>query len=607
MFQSHKLGMDWAFAYSSRVLGSVSLLGALTFAGCSNSVVGHSGTGSATALSGGNGNTSTHSANGAGGGGNANTGAGGATPGSGGSNPSVNLPPAGALGPIALRRLTTPEYENSVQRLLNVPAGSSSTFLPDDQSSGFKSMSVALRVPQAVAEQYQRAAKSLAAGVAANATTWAPCADPAGEAACAATFVRSFGQKAYRRPLSEEEVTFYGKLFADERARTTYAEGISIIVEMMLQSPHFLYKTEIGVGTGPDRQLTSYELASQISYLVTGNMPDDQLFSAALANSLGTGAGREAAVRRLLATPESTTWLRGFVLDWLGISKSVDAAKDATLFPTYDTGLHAAIVEESHRFIDAIFNEAGGSVVSLFNADWSYADGTMAAHYGVAGPTGATWQKVTLPAERLGILTQAAFLTGHSKTNDSFPITRGKILRTRVMCTAMPPPPAGIKIDPVPPSATLTTRERVAAHSTNPVCASCHTLIDPLGFGFENYDAVGAYRAAENGKPIDSSGEVKGIDPEVDGPFTNGVEFARRIASSNVLKNCVSREAFRWGIGRVSLDPVTDMTSPDYPKYLRDKSIIDTMETKMANTNADMRELLTALVSSDSYAFRSDN
>jgi len=586
--------------HSSAVVGVALLVGGL--AACSNSVQGSGrqrDTGNAANFTN-SGGSGSMLGNG--------TGANGSTsPSSGGGNGVVvSLPAAGALGPIAIRRLNTAEYENTVQKLLTVGAGTAATFLPDDQSSGFQNMAAALRVPQAVAEQYQRAAKSLAAGVATNATTVAPCADPAGEAACAEAYIRKFGEQAYRRPLSNEEVATYAKLFADERARATYAKGISIIVETMLQSPHFLYKTEFGTGAGVDRKLTPYELASQISYLATGSMPDEQLFAAAAADSLSTAAGREAQIRRLLPTAPATPWLRGFVLEWLGITKSVVATKDAVLFPTYDTGLQASIVEESHRFVDAIFNEGNGSVVSLFNADWSYADGTLASHYGVTGPTGAAWQKVAFTGERLGILTQAAFLTAHSKTNDSFPITRGKILRTRVMCTAMPPPPDNIKIDPVPVSTTLTTRERFAAHSANPVCATCHTLIDPLGFGFENYDAVGTYRAMENGKTIDSSGEVRGIDPEVDGPFANGVEFARRIATSKVLKNCVSREAFRWGIGRVSLDPVTDTASPDYPKYLRDKSIIDAMEAKMASSNADMRELLTGLVSSDSYPFRSD-
>jgi len=585
--------------HSLALVGVALLVGGL--AACTNSVQG-----SGRAPGAGNGNNAANSGGSGSMLGNGTGSAGTISPASGGSGVVVSLPPAGALGPIAIRRLNTVEYENTVQKLLTVGAGTAATFLPDDQSSGFQNMASALRVPQAVAEQYQRAAKSLAAGVATNARTVAPCADPAGEAACAETYIRTFGQQAYRRPLSNDEVATYAKLFADERARTTYADGIGIIVETMLQSPYFLYKTEFGTGTGLDRKLTPYELAAQISYLVTGNMPDDQLFAAAADDSLSTAAGREAQIRRLLPTATATPWLRGFVLEWLGITKSVVATKDAALFPTYDTGLHASIVEESRRFVDAIFNEGNGSVVSLFNADWSYADGTLASHYGVTGPTGAAWQKVTFSGERLGILTQAAFLTAHSKTNDSFPITRGKVLRTRVMCTAMPPPPPDIKIDPVPASATLTTRERFAAHSANPVCAACHTLIDPLGFGFENYDAVGTYRAMENGKTIDSSGEVRGIDPEVDGPFANGVEFARRIATSKVLKNCVSREAFRWGIGRVSLDPVIDTSSPDYPKYLRDKSIIDAMEAKMEGSNADMRELLTGLVGTDSYSFRSD-
>ncbi|MDX2055002.1 MAG: DUF1592 domain-containing protein [Polyangiaceae bacterium] len=514
----------------------------------------------------------------------------------------VQLPAAGALGPIALRRLNKWEYDNTVQRLGAAP-GASSAFAEDDPSLGYNNMAAALTVTPLLAEQYARAAKALAAGL--NLVQEAPCADGAAgaaETACATAFIEQFGKRSFRRPLTGEEITAYTAIFQEKRARGDYAGGIRLVAETMLQSPHFLYKTEIGEGSGVDRALTAYELASQISYLALGGPPDDELLAAAQGAKLSSPAEREVQLRRLLTKPESTPWVASFVTRWLGIAEAGYLAKDQTAFPSYTPSLSVAVAEESQRFIADLFAQSNGSLETLFTANFTLSNAELGAHYGL-GQVPTAWEKVTLPAgQRLGVLTQPAFLVATSKSADSFPIRRGKTLRTRILCGDVPPPPPNLEIMPVELNPNLTTRERFVQHQqAGSVCASCHSLIDPLGFGFENYDATGAYRTTENNKPIDASGEIKAIAPEIDGPFANALEFTQRIAPSQVLKACVARESLRWSLGRATLD-----TPPTDPKVLRDQAIIQGLAARLGMANSDIRELLVAVVLRDEYGFRSD-
>ncbi len=512
------------------------------------------------------------------------------------------IPAASALGPIALRRLNKLEYENTV-RTLGAAPGAASAFAEDDPSLGYTNMAAVLSVTPLLAEQYARTAKAVAGAL--NLTTDAPCVDPANGASattCASAFIQQFGKRSFRRPLTAEEVTAYTAIFREKLPRSDYAGGIRLTAETMLQSPFFLYKTEIGEGSGLDRTLTSYELASQISYLATGGPPDAQLLAAAEASKLRIPAERESQLRRLLATPESTSWVSIFVEEWLGISKAGYLAKDQTAFPSYTPTLSVAVAEESSRFIANLLTTSHGSLQTLFTADWTFSNAELGAHYGL-GQVPTDWQKVTLPgAQRAGVLTQPAFLVATSKAADSFPIRRGKILRTRILCGNVPPPPADLKVMPVALDPNLTTRERFLAHQqAGSVCAGCHSLMDPLGFGFENYDATGAYRTTENNKPIDATGEIKAVSPEVDGPFANGIEFTQRIAQSQVLKDCVAREALRWSLGRGTLDaPAMD------PKVVRDQTLVQGLATRLGATNSDLRELLVAVVLRDEYVSRSD-
>lgn len=512
------------------------------------------------------------------------------------------IPAASTLGPIALRRLNQLEYENTV-RTLGAAPGATTAFAEDDPSIGYTNMAAVLTVTPLLAEQYARAAKAITGAL--NVTMEAPCADSANGATvatCAAAFVQQFGMRSFRRPLTADEVAAYTAIFQEKFGRSDYAGGIRLTAETMLQSPHFLYKTEIGEGSSPDRTLTSYELASQISYLATGAPPDAQLLAAAGADKLTLPGEREAQLRRLLATPESTSWVTIFVEEWLGISKAGYLAKDQTAFPSYTPTLSVAVAEESSRFIANLLTSSNGSLQTLFTADWTFSNAELGAHYGL-GQMPSDWQKVTLPAaQRAGVLTQPAFLVASSKAADSFPIRRGKILRTRILCGDVPPPPADVTIMPVALDPNLTTRERFLQHQqAGSVCAGCHSLMDPLGFGFENYDATGAYRTTENKKPIDATGEIKSISPEIDGPFANGLEFTQRISQSQVLRDCVAREALRWSLGRGTLlEPAAD------PKVLRDQALVQGLALRLGTTNSDLRELLVAVVLRDEYAFRSD-
>lgn len=484
-----------------------------------------------------------------------------------------------------------------VQDLLGGAAGSAKGFLAEDQSLGFKNVAELLTVPPVIAEQYSAAATGLAAELVKNIATLAPCAAAATGAAeigCAESFIRSFGKRAFRRPLAVDEVAVYSKLFQGERARSSYSSGIGLIAETMLQSPNFVYRTEIGNGQGVDRKLTPYEIASQISYLVTGSMPDPDLFAVADAGKLGTPDEIEAQVRRLLTTARAKTWLRGFVQEWLDLGRLADVNKNPTMFPSFDQTLRPAIAQEAEGFIDAVLTEANGSLTALFGASWSYVNATLARHYGVARvPAGTAAQRIELPSDqRAGILTQVAFLATHSKPDESFPIARGKALRTRILCRDLPPPPPDMMIAVPKASTTLTTRERFTQHSSVQPCLGCHRLIDGLGFGFENYDAVGAFRTSENGKPVDASGEIVGVSPELDGPFRGAVEFVRKVSTSQTLRACAAVQTFRWAMGRrESSDEVCGL---------------EASAGRLNPAAPDLRELLVAHARSDAFVLRTD-
>jgi hypothetical protein len=437
--------------------------------------------------------------------------------------------------------------------------------VPDARPDGFPfDDHAAARVVTAVhAEEYHQAAQKLAEQATNNALDpkalerLVGCdygADKA--AACGADFVRRFGQRAFRRPLRPEEEARYLALL---RGRPSFAEGVKATVAALLQSPHFLYRSELGEAQ-PDGsyRLTDYEAASALSYFLWAGPPDAALYAAADSGELRTAAGLERQARRLLADDKAQAQVAEVLLQWLGADAVLQSPKSAVLFPAFDDTLRRSLAEETRRFVrHALFEDdsaQAGTLAGLLLADYSFLNDALARHYGVAGSFTAALRKQALTGSpRAGLLGHGSVLASYAHSDQSSPIKRGLFIRRRLLCQELPAPPpnaGGVpKVDP-----TATTRERFRQHSDSPFCRSCHRLIDPVGFGLERFDAVGAYRERENSLPIDSDGdlgdlEVLGADTHA--PYHSLRELAQLLAGSERAHACLSRQLLRYAHGQL--------------------------------------------------------
>ncbi len=488
-------------------------------------------------------------------GGTSSGGSGGSSAGSGtgGSGGGVELPPDTDkidLLPAGIRRLTNEEYRTSVRALLGVDLPAGVSLPPDARQSGF-TRNDAQRVDPVLAKQLDAAARQVASDARARFADLAPCDVPAGSEACAASFIDDFGAKAYRRPLTSEESASLLALYHVGADEGDYGDGIEVVIRGLLQSAGFLYLTELGDGRATDPiMLSPRELASSLSYLVTAQPPDDELVAAAESGSLATAEGRATEVWRLLNTgaPARATVLR-MLREWLGVDRITETGKDSTVYPDFTPEVRTAMDGEADAFLDAV-TASLGTVGDLLGADWTMVDATLAPVYGVAYPGGGGFQKVSLTGtRRRGILTQGAFLSVFAHASESAPVLRGVAVLDRIACL---PPPSPATLDraippPPQPNDTDTTRERFEnSHSTDPFCAGCHTTIDAVGFAFEDFDGMGAYRTMENKKTVDPSTAIS-LDMGMDfsGSYADSAELAAALAASPSVRECFARHLFR--------------------------------------------------------------
>lgn len=518
--------------------------------------------------------------------------------------PALPLPPvvvSSALcttardpGPSPLRRLTRSEYGQSLQDLLGPGAVDVSTLPPDEQALGFDNNADVLSTSDLLIEQYGQVAAAAGDFVASHAATFAACAvGPAPDAACADTLIAAFGRRAWRHTLAAEEAADLAAVFAGGMADGGFAEGISRVVAVTLQSPQFLYRIEVGgapVAELPGAvALTSTELAARLSFLILGSLPDDGLLAAAEADRLSTAEGIAVEARRLLGDARAHAVMARFHDEWLGLSGLDGLDKDAVIYPTFDDNLRAAFRTESERFVDEIVWNGPGTLAGLLTSNVSFVDANLAAFYGVAAPGGAGFERVLLdPQQRAGFLTEGAILAVHAKANQSSPVLRGRFVREQLFCTTPPPPPANIDIRPPLVDPRKTTRERFAAHTADPFCAGCHGLLDPIGFGFEHYDGIGHWRDSESGLPVDASGMLTGTD--VDGAFDGAPALAARLAGSAQLRRCYATEWFRFGYGR--------------GETTADACTLTELGAAFEGAGGDVRALLVALTQTDAFRYR---
>lgn len=473
----------------------------------------------------------------------------GPNPGSGGSVIVDDNGNELALLPARIRRLTNSEYNATVKVLLGTNEAPASDFPPDSRQHGF-TVNEAQRVNPVLARALDAAARALAAEAKSKLDSFAPCSDPGGGAiACAESFIDAFGSKAYRRPLDADDRSALLALYQAGATDGTYADGIELVIRGVLQSPGFLYLTEIGDGT-EDKfvEMTPYEIASALSYTITGGPPDEMLLAEAASGALSVPETREAEVRRLFTSEAGRARAVRIVREWLGVDRIEVTSKDANVYPAF-SGARESMAKETENFVLAVLDTTPGTVRELLGSPWSVVDGTLASLYGVSGAG-----RVDTP-NRIGLLNQGAFLSVYAHAHETAPVLRGVGVMRRVTCTDIElPTNLNLQIVPPVPDPSKTTRDRFAIHAADDGCASCHNLIDPVGFAFESFDGMGVYREMEtftNGSPalpVDSTAVVA-LGMDFDGPVSNSNDLASALASSEEVKKCFATQVFRSGAG----------------------------------------------------------
>jgi len=456
-------------------------------------------------------------------------------------------------GPRQLRRLTRTEYDATVSDLLGLPSDAAERFTPENVVHGFDNNAAALTVTPLLADQLFTAAEALAqTAVAEKLSALAPCS-ATGDRACAQNFIESFGLRAFRRPLSATEVDRYLTLY-DLAATEGFAAGAQTVIATMLQSPHFLYRTELGAqDKAGDFVLSQYEIASELSYLLWGSMPDAALFDAAKAKKLGTHAQIVSEVERLLASPRAKQTISRFMSQWLDVTTLQVVSKDAAIFPELTADVRTSMAKELDAFANFIVLDQAGTLSDLLTSRQGFVDESLSALRGIEVPADAEefegMSRVTLPkGQAAGVLTLGAVLTTHARTNESSPIRRGRLVRQRMLCQELPDPPPGVNATPPPLDPNLSVRDRFAAHASKQPCLGCHRLIDPIGFGFEHFDGIGRYRAKENGHAIDDHGEIVS-SPATNGEFEGIEGLSSMLADSDDVSDCFVTQWFRFAYG----------------------------------------------------------
>ncbi len=432
-----------------------------------------------------------------------------------GSNTPNNGAPATDPGRVTMHRLNLAEYDNTMRDLLDTKKVSSVEykFPPDDRGADFDNASDVLTVSTLHVSGYDTAATALIAEALGSPTARAKlvsCDLAAQGSTCARSALEAFLPRAWRREVTAAEVDSFMPLVTLATTQADTAEvGFRLALRAALLSPNFIYRPEIDpmpASLAP-HPLGEYELASRVSYFLWSSMPDAGLFAAAKAGNLHDPATLSSQVKRMLTDPKSQALIDNFAGQWLFIRLFDDVAPDPGMFPKFDAGLRSAFkTETASLFHEFAFN--GMPADQLLTANFTFANNQLAQFYGLPAVTGATSQRIDLSAnpQRRGLLTQGGLLMANSHPNMTSPVKRGKFVIEQLLCQSVPPPPANVKTALEPDrTGVKTLRQTLESHLLNPTCASCHTLMDPLGFSMENYDAIGAYRTIDNTLPIDAT------------------------------------------------------------------------------------------------------
>lgn len=502
-------------------------------------------------------------------------------------------------GPFVIRRLTKTEYGNTLRDLFGIDP-SIADGLPDEVSGqGYLNSLSSLQLEQyltiadkvlrqIVAPQGKRRTEveKRLFGQAAS-----PGKDPRGTAR---TVARSLARKAYRRPPTEAELDVLMATFDLGRSnKLTYPQSLHLMLKAALVSPQFLFITpageaEAGKGIVP---LDDYQLASRLSYLLWATMPDDELMALADSGKLHEPAVLKAQAKRMLDDRRSRALFDGFGAQWLGVGGLNRQVFDPAQFPQMTTGMRQAMYDEVRLFFESIVRD-NENVIRFVDSDYTYLNGTVASIYGLENAVkGPEMRRVQLSdANRGGVLGMPGILAATSFPNRTSPVKRGVWVLEQVLgehVPAAPPDVPALDKQDQASVANLTVRQRTELHRTNPVCANCHQILDPIGFGLEKFDAIGRWRDKDNnGQPIDSTGELPGAKR-----FSGPADLKAIIGGRNgdVARNLAER-LLAYALGR------------KLEGY--DEIVVDDLMSEVAGDGYRMRTIINGVITSYPFTHR---
>lgn len=468
------------------------------------------------------------------------------------------LPPF-TPAPAPLRRLLGWQYRNVIADLLGPAAAAAVTAPADTAVNGFQAIGAAqLAVSSSAVDRYESSAllatDAWIASPAQRASVVGCTPAAPVDVECLGSFVERFGKRALRRPLTPAERDAWMAIGTQgAEVFNDFYEGARFVIAGLLQSPDFLYLVEVGAPDPEDPRrwkLTGYELATRLSFALTGSTPSDELLAAAERGELDTADGVRAAARRLLDQPQARVALQRFFDELLVLDELDTVQKDAATFPLFSPSLALSMREETRLFLRHLVFDEPGDFRDAVSADYTFVNAELAGLYElpVLAASGFWRAPLSVMTRRGGLLGQASFLALRAHPTSSSPTLRGKFVRERLLCEPIPAPPPSVDTNLPPPTDATTLRDRLMAHRLNPTCAGCHIPMDDVGLGLENFDGIGQFRRYESGVPIDATGKLEELH------FEGTRDLGALLRQDPRFTRCLARNLFRAAVGHLETE-----------------------------------------------------
>jgi hypothetical protein len=493
-------------------------------------------------------------------------------------------------GPGGMRRLTNQQYANSIADVFGPEVQLDSLLEPDESTEAFLSIGAfKVGTSELGVEQYQDAAYEIALQVFGNRASYplldncrpTDAADP-----CISEFIGYYGLRLWRRPLTDEELQRHVALVSAEGTTEEALDlGLQYALAALLQSLNFVYVVQVGEPDSGSAFLryTDWEMASRLSYGLWDSVPDDALLEAAERGELVTHDGVREQAERMLLEPRARGLATRFFAENFGVLSLSESDKNPEVYPLWTAELVDALKKEFEWFLEDLVVERDGDIREIFDAKTTFVDPVLAEFYGLPAPE-TNGDQAELDDTRWGLLTSGAVIAANSPSDRTSPTHRGKFVLEQLLCSSVPPPPPNVS-DELPTdeedTEPETLREILERHRNDPTCSGCHSLMDPLGFTFENYSGIGEYRTEDNGLPVDAAGEFEGTQ------LDSVADLAAYLRQDERTGPCIARQLFRFAVGHEIADG--------------EQVAIDDLSARYAEDGHSFQGLVIELVSSEGF------